>query len=293
MLFRALLWPRTFNEKIQRMKIFNRDPRLPQRENKILVKEFVRDRLGSEWVTPTLWQGEYLPPLEQRTWPIPFVIKANNGCGWNVFVRQESDLNWPRIESLAAEWRRAPFGVDLGEWLYSEIKPALLVEPFIGERLRLPIDYKLWTFSGRVKIIEVATDREGDHKATMFDADWRRLPFRGDYPTDPRPIAKPASLDRMIKAAEILSEDFPFVRVDFYEIGDQPKFGEMTFYPASGFETFDPPEWDAKIGRFWDGGSVRRISQVKFISTLWRKLGRDTSCEGNRSRNNGRSPILH
>src|SRR5262249_56759208 len=91
MLLRALVWPRTFNEKMQRMKLFNRDPRLPLREDKILVKEFVRNRLGNEWVTPTLWQGEYLPPPEQRTWPIPFMIKANNRCGWNVFVRQKAD----------------------------------------------------------------------------------------------------------------------------------------------------------------------------------------------------------
>jgi hypothetical protein len=81
MLFLCLVYPRTFSEKVQRVKIFNRDPRLPQRENKILVKDFVRDRLGSEWVTPTLWHGEYLPPLDQRTWPVPFMIKANNGCG--------------------------------------------------------------------------------------------------------------------------------------------------------------------------------------------------------------------
>jgi len=251
MLFGAVLWPRTFNEKIQRMKLFNRDPRLPQRENKILVKEFVKDKLGSEWVTPTLWQGESLPPIEQRAWPIPFVIKANNGCGWNVFVRQESDLDWPRIDNLAAEWRSAPFGADLGEWLYSEIKPALLVEPFIGDRSNLPTDYKLWTFNGEVKVIEVITDREHDHKGTMFDADWCRLPFKGDYPTDPRPIPRPASLDRMIKAAKVLAEDFPFVRVDFYEIGDQPKFGEMSFYPSSGLESFYPPEWDAKLGQLW------------------------------------------
>jgi len=251
MLFGALLWPRTFNEKIQRMKLFNRDPRLPQRENKILAKEFAKDKLGSEWVIPTLWQGGYFPPVEQRTWPIPFVIKANNGCGWNVFVRQESDLNWSRIERLATEWRGSPFGADLGEWLYSKIEPALLVEPFIGENLQLPVDYKLWTFNGEVKVIEVITDREHDPKGTMFDAGWQRLPFKNGYRTDPRPIPRPASLDRMIKAAKILAEDFPFVRVDFYEIGDQPKFGEMSFYPGSGMDPFDPPEWDGKIGQFW------------------------------------------
>jgi hypothetical protein len=251
MLIRCLLYPRTFSEKVQRVKIFNRDPRLPQRENKILVKDFVRDRLGGEWVTPTLWHGEYLPPLEERNWPIPFVIKANNGCGWNVFVRQKSDLDWPRIESLAAEWRDAPFGAELGEWLYGEIKPALLVEPFVGNPSDLPIDYKFWTFGGKVQFIQVDTDREHEHKRVMFDSDWRRLPFTYVYLSDPRSIPKPASLDRMIKAAEILAEDFPFVRIDFYEVDSIPKFGEISFYPESGFGLFNPPEWDVKIGRLW------------------------------------------
>ena len=251
MLLRSLIRPRTFNERIQREKILNRDPRLPRREDKILVKKVVKERLGSDWVTPSLWEGEILPPVSERRWPIPFVLKANNGCGWNVFVRSQSDLNWPSIESVAAKWRRAPFGADMGEWLYSEIRPALLVEPFIGARTELPIDYKLWVFSGRVKLIQVITDREHGPKATMFDTAWRRLPFTHAFPADPRPLIKPASLSRMINAAEILAEDFAFVRVDFYEVGSQPKFGEMTFYPGSGIDRFEPAEWDAKVGKLW------------------------------------------
>jgi hypothetical protein len=251
MLVRSIIRPRTFNEKVQREKLFNRDQRLPKREDKILVKELVKRRLGSDWVTPTFWQGETLPPIGQRTWPIPFVLKANNGCGWNVFVRCQSELSWPSIENVVAKWRKAPFGTNLGEWLYSEIKPALLVEPFIGARSKLPIDYKLWVFSGQVQLIQVITDREHDHKATMFNTDWRRLPFTHAFPADPRPIAKPVSLERMIKAAAILAEDFSFVRIDFYEVGNQPKFGEMTFYPGSGIDRFDPLEWDAKVGALW------------------------------------------
>lgn len=132
MFVRSLVYPRTFNEKVQRLKLLNRDPRLPQREDKIFVKKLVKERLGSDWVTPTLWEGKHLPPHDQRNWPIPFAIKANNGCGWNVFVRRESDMNWSHIEEATAKWRRAPFGAELGEWLYGEIEPALLVEPFLG-----------------------------------------------------------------------------------------------------------------------------------------------------------------
>ena len=251
-LLRSIFLPRTFTEKIQHSKLFNRDPRLPQRENKILIKDLVRERLGSEWVTPCLWKGEFLPPLEQRNWPLPFVIKANNGCGWNIFVRDESDLDWQHIESLTAEWRREPFGADLGEWLYGEIRPGLLVEPFVGELGKLPIDYKFWIFAGKVHIICVATDREKELKLAMFDPDWNRLRFTiVGTPSDPRPISKPTSFDRMMRAAVVLAEDFPFVRVDFYEVAGVPKFGEMTFYPGSGLETFDPPDWDLRLGKLW------------------------------------------
>jgi hypothetical protein len=166
-------------------------------------------------------------------------------------VRQESDLNWPFIESRTAYWRSTVFGVEMGEWLYKEIKPALLVEAFIGGSSKLPIDYKLWTFGGKVHFIEVITDRDADLKTTMFDTEWNRVPFKVGYHSDPRPIPKPTSLNRMIKAAESLAEDFPFVRVDFYEIGNVPKFGEMSFYPDSGAGVFDPPEWDAKVGELW------------------------------------------
>ncbi len=268
MLLRCILHPKSFNEKVQRCKILNRDPRLPQREDKILVKDFVKDRLGSEWVIPTLWHGEFLPPLELRTWPIPFVIKANNGCGYNYFVRRDSDLNWAHIKHLAEEWRRAPFGAEIGEWLYGQIKPRLLVEPFIGDGGALPVDYKFWTFGGKVRFIQVDTDREHDHKRVMFDTAWRRLPFTVLYPSDPRAIPKPKSLDRMIEAAEALAEDFAFVRVDLYDAGDHPKFGEMSFYPESGFGPFTPSEWDIKAGRLWQLGKHYRIPRV--ISSISR-----------------------
>ena len=151
MLLRSLAAPRTFSEKIQRTKLLNRDPRLPQRENKIVVKEFVRERLGSEWVIPTLWHGEYFPPVEQRNWPLPFVIKANNGCGWNVFIRRKIRFELGTDENLGGRLAPGSFGADIGEWLYGQIKPGLLVEPFIGSGPDLPVDYRLWTFGGKVK----------------------------------------------------------------------------------------------------------------------------------------------
>jgi hypothetical protein len=136
-----------------------------------------------------------------------------------------------------------------GEWVYSKIKPQVLVEPFINELSELPTDYKLWTFSGRVGFIQVDTDREVAHKRTMFDRDWNRLPFTTGYPVDDREIVRPASLARMIDAAEVLSESMPFVRADFYDIAGRPIFGELT--SDSGTARFEPPEYDRQVSAMW------------------------------------------
>jgi hypothetical protein len=245
------LFAKTFNDKIQRYKILDRDPRMPLRADKVLVKDFVTEKLGPGWTTPTLWHGASLPPLHERIWPLPFVLKANHGSGMNIFIRSANELNWPQIETLCANWLSTDYGDGWGEWHYSKIERQLLVEPFIGSAASLPIDYKFWTFQGGVELIEVDTDRERQHKRVMFDRKWKRLPFTIDYPLEERHIDQPQSLERMIAAAETLSEEMSFVRVDFYEIDETPRFGEMTFCPKDGVGRFDPPEYDAIVGELW------------------------------------------
>jgi hypothetical protein len=249
--FPNLRAPETFNEKIQRRKVEDRDPRLPLRADKVLVKDFVREKLGDTWVIPTVWHGTRLPPMAERDWPVPFVVKANHGSMWNHFVRSEADLDWPAIERRCEAWMARRYGVSAGEWQYAAIRPQILVEPYIGALEHLPIDYKLWVFHGRAEFVQVDIGRETEHKRSFFDRQWRRLPFALGYPPETREVPPPASLSEMIRAAEALVEDLPFVRVDFYEIENRPLFGEMTFCPASGWQHFSPPEWDAKIGALW------------------------------------------
>jgi hypothetical protein len=249
--FPNLRTPETFNEKLQRRKLEDRDPRLPLRADKVLVKHFVREKLGDGWVIPTIWHGARLPPASERRWPLPFVVKANHGSMWNFFVRSEAELDWPRIERQCAAWLEKRYGLSAGERHYAAIRPQILVEPYIGALERLPIDYKLWVFHGRTRFVQVDTDRQNAHKRTFYDLQWRRLPFALQYPPETRDAPCPASLPEMIRAAETIVEDLPFVRVDFYEIDGRPLFGEMTFFPASGWQRFSPPEWDAKIGALW------------------------------------------
>jgi hypothetical protein len=247
----SLLFPKTFNEKIQWRKVFDRNPLLPLLADKVLVKDFVTARLGSDWVTATLWRGPKLPPRAERNWPLPYVLKANHGSGMNYFVRSQEEIDWPRMEQLSEKWLGEVYGTWGCEWAYYSIKPQLLVEPFFGKDGVLPEDYKFWTFNGRVEFIQVDTDRESAHKRTMFDRSWKRLPFTIQYEMDQREIPRPTSLSQMISAADSLSVGLSFVRVDLYEIDSKPRFGEMTFYPGSGEESFVPPEYDRKIGDLW------------------------------------------
>jgi hypothetical protein len=240
--------PRTFNELVQARKLKDRNPLLPRLADKVLVKHYVADRLGPDWVIPTLWHGRKLPG--QPPWPRPFVVKSNHGSQQCLFVRSESDP-WPPVKRKAEKWLNSRYAWILGEWLYGQIEPQILVEPFIGSAGSLPVDYKFFVFGGRAAFVQVDTDREHAHKRTLFNLDWERLPVRFQYPIDTREIAPPATLVRMIEAAETLGHDFDFVRVDFYEVGERPLFGEMTFYPGSGLDRFAPASADLMFGQPW------------------------------------------
>jgi hypothetical protein len=243
--------PTTFNEKVQHRKLFDRDPRLPELSDKILAKEHVARILGPEWVVPTIWSGCSLPPRLERTWPLPYVLKTNHGSGWNLFIRSREDEKWDDIERITAHWLGMRYGRPSHEWAYSTINPMLLVEPFLDEVASNPNDYKLWVFGGKVVFIEVDTGRYLNHQQYFYDREWKRQPFEYAAPGSVEDVPPPQSLEKMIWAAERLGAAFSFIRVDFYETGGSPRFGELTFYPNSARCRFKPESADAELGRMW------------------------------------------
>lgn len=218
--------------------------------DKVAVKAHVAEALGSDWVIPTIWHGTKLP--EQPDWPGPFVIKSRHGSNQNIYVR-DHDPDWRRLHKRITKWGRQPYGKWLDEWLYAHIPRGILVEPFIGQEGKLPIDYKIFVFGGSAKYVQVHLERENAHRWIVFDRDWNRL----SAPTsdiDPEP---PKALARILDAAETLGRGFNFVRVDFYEVMGKPLFGELTFYPGSGLDKFNPISLDAEFGRHWlDAGGL-------------------------------------
>ena len=233
-----------FTEWVQHRKLHDRDPRLPRLADKLQAKEFVTDRLGSDWVTPTLWRGKRLP--EQAAWDFPYVVKSRHGCGHTAVVRNHADHG--QAVALSKRWMGRTYGAWLDEWLYGEIGRGLLVEPFIGQGPALPIDYKVFVFRGVARFVQVHLGRgDGAHRWIVFDRDWKRVSLPS---ADPDPLP-PASLQEMLRASERLAEGFCFVRTDFYEVEGQARFGEMTFYPGSGLERVKPPRLDLHMGLLW------------------------------------------
>lgn len=240
-----LVRPLRFTELVQQRKLVDRNPLMPLRADKLAAKAFVARTIGNAYVVPTLWSGELLPDV--APWPRPFVAKTRHGCNDTAFVAVGTE--WGTARERVNRAARSCYGGWLDEWAYTQIARGVLVEPHIGDPATLPVDYKFYVFHGRVGAIQVHLDRARNHHWLLFDRHWRRLSAAND-PDDPSP---PVSLTAMIDIAERLGAGFDFVRVDLYEDRAQPLFGEMTFYPGSGLDRFDPPELDLALGALWRG----------------------------------------
>lgn len=239
--------PRLFSEKCQALKLSN--PDLSRFVDKVAVKKLVTERIGPQYVIPTLYAGPRLPPVNERNWSLPYVVKTNHGSGGNIFVREAPD--WPNIEAKLHQLMSYDFASVSGETFYNGYPRQVLVEPFIATGPQLPLDYKIFTCGGKVQFIQVDIDRETAHKRVFFDREWRRLPMRFGYPDDERPISRPKKLDLMLQIASKLARGIGFVRIDFYEVGERVYFGEMTFTPESGLMKFEPASVDAELGAKW------------------------------------------
>jgi hypothetical protein len=251
--FPRLKNPKRFTEKIQAIKL-RRDPSVfAPWADKIAVKTMVSDLIGPQFVIPTFYAGKALPPILLRDWPLPFVIKANHGSGWNIFVRQDADKDWAAIDALLALFLCTDYGIYSRERWYSKIERRVLVEPLLLTNGAIPLDYKIFVFAGRPTIIQVDTGRFSEHKRSFFDVDWRPLPFKFLYEPAQDTLTRPPTLDLMLSLAERIARqiDLGFVRVDFYEIDGKVYFGEVTFGPEGGLARFEPDLWDFRLGAMW------------------------------------------
>ena len=183
---------------------------------------------------------------------MPFVVKANHGCGQFVVVRTVAD--YARARAAAPRWLGRAYGGWLDEWHYAAARRLVLVEPFIGGAA-LPLDYKVYVFGGRAEVVQLHTGRGRDHRWTQYDRDWTPL---SDKVIDAPP---PSRLGDMLRSAEAMAGDEPFLRVDFYCEGERLLFGEYCLYPGSGLDPFTPDSLDVALGERWAGRTLRPTSR--------------------------------
>lgn len=241
--------PKTFNEKLQWLKLHERTPLHTQCADKYRVRAHVEKKIGAEYLIPLVYQTENVEEIIPENFPEhPFIIKTNHDSGGGIFVHDKSEIDWGQVRDTLGKRLKHNYYHGHGEWQYKNIEPCILAENLLSdEQGNIPADYKLHCFNGKLGFIQIDLDRETDHRRNIYDPEWNLLECTYLYKKGAT-LEKPKVLDKMRELAEILASDFTFARVDFYNIGEKIYFGEITFHPESGTGKFTPQSWDQKFG---------------------------------------------
>ena len=243
--------PKTFNEKLQWLKLYDRNPEYTKMVDKYEVKEYVSSIIGEEYVIPTLGVWNRFEDIDFDKLPNQFVLKCTHDSGGVIIVKDKEKLDKQSAKKKINKSLKRNYYYNGREWPYKNVKPRIIAETYMEDSKTKELrDYKFMCFGGKVKCSFCCTERysEDGLKVTFFDREWNVMPFERHYPKSSKEILRPQNYDKMIELSETLAKNIPFVRIDFYEINNQIYFGELTFYPGSGFEEFEPFEWDKKMG---------------------------------------------
>jgi hypothetical protein len=252
--------PRSLNEKIQWLKINDRDDFQTQLADKYAIREFISKNIGEEYLIPLVYTTFNYQDIKPENLPdYPFIIKANHDSGSYKIIKDKSNINWEKLRVDCRWWLSNNYYWFEREWQYKNIKPRIIVEKLlITKEGKIPFDYKLNVINGKVEFIYVSLDREGNNKRNIYDRDWNPLYFtwanKSKNITELRgnEIEKPSTMDEMISIAEKIGKMFPYVRVDFYDIDGKIYFGEITQHHGGGFDQIRPIEFDYKFGEMLD-----------------------------------------
>jgi hypothetical protein len=242
--------PQTFTEKIFCRMIMlsqNENPLYTQLADKFAVRDYVKQKIGCEYLAKQLWSGVNPDEIPYDDLPQKFVIKANNGSGRTLIVEKGHDRQ--SISEKLRGWLCTNYYWAYHEFQYYKIRPRIVVEEFLDDGCTNgPLDYKIWCFNGQPELIQV-----NDHIhsfVSFYDLAWNKLQLGHRYPLAPSPdIPRPSNFDKMISIGACLSEKFDFVRIDLYNLRGIVKFGEFTFSPRAGIFEFEPSQWDPILGQ--------------------------------------------
>lgn len=243
--------PQTFNEKLQWLKLYDRKIDYTKLVDKYESKQYIESIIGKDYIIPTIAIYDKIEDIKWDRLPNEYVIKCTHDSGGLVICKDKSMMDKKNVKKKINKCLKRNYYYYGREWPYKNIEPRIIIEKYMEDSNNEDLkDYKIFCFNGKVQTILVCSNRKGSFKNTDFyDKDWNLMPFtRANHTNNPKGIEKPKNLEEMLKIAEKLSKDIPFVRVDLYEINGKVYFGELTFYPSSGFEGFKPEKYDRILG---------------------------------------------
>ena len=244
--------PKTYNEKLQWMKLYDRNPLYRTLVDKYVVREYVAKHVGEEYLIPQVG-GPWSSPdeIDFDALPEQFVLKCSHGSTTNIICKDKRKLDVEAARAKLKKWLGMSWYWYGREWPYKDMKPCIYAEKYMeDEEVGELRDYKFFCFGGKSHYVLVSTNRgSGKHTCgDFFDMDYCHMPFHKKHPNAEVLPAKPRNFEEMRDLAEKMSKDLPAVRIDLYDVNGRIYFGEYTFYSASGFGPFQPEEWDEKLG---------------------------------------------
>lgn len=243
--------PSKYNDKLQWLKLYWRDPFATKCADKYKVREFVRESIGERYLNDLFDVYESVNQIDLSKLPTSFVLKGTHGSGYNIICKDKNKMDWDKEFKKMRRWMWNNYYWSKREWVYKDIKPRIICERYMEDEHGELRDYKIFCFNGEPKIIEVDFDRFTDHRRNIYDLEWNLLDVEIEHPSDKEVIInRPETLDEMLELSRKLSKTFPHVRVDFYNVNGKIIFGELTFFHESGMGKFNPPEFEKELGRY-------------------------------------------
>lgn len=272
--------PKTFNEKLQWLKLNYRKPILTTLVDKYAVKKYVADKIGKEYIIPTLGVWNSFAEIDFDSLPNQFVLKCTHDSGGLVICKDKSMLDKEAAKVKIERSLATDFYKQGREWPYKNVPRRIIAEQYMEEVSKTDttdlIDYKFFCFNGVPTFCQVIRDRSTKETIDFYDMEWNHQEFYGLNPVARnglKSVARPVHLDKMIEIATKLSNGMPMSRIDLYVINDREYFGEITLFPGCGIGIFTPEEWNLKIGNLIDiqgvnGGGYRCIINADDIQII-------------------------
>lgn len=243
--------PTTFNEKTQWLKLYDRKPEYTRMVDKFEAKNFIAERIGTEYVISTLGVWDNFDQIDFDSLPDQFVLKCTHDSGGLVVCRDKAKLDIEKARQIIESSLKCNYYWSKREWPYKDVKPRILAETYLEDAEDDALtDYKYFCFNGEAKVMYICKDHGKEPRTDFFDMEFNHLPIEARDPNAAVMPEKPEQFEKMRELAETLSAGIPHLRVDFYLIKDKIYVGELTFFHMSGLTKIKPEEWNVKMGQW-------------------------------------------